>query len=141
MGSAEDYKNIHKGAFLPVPWLRFRLPMQGVCMQSLIRELRSHKPQGQKAKHKAEAILSQIQKRLEESSASKKKKKKERKTSSHIRLVISTKPFLLPLVQLCDIPAQALGKLSRHFLPWGCVGKTKNGCVRSKSWVGGMIHV
>ena len=33
-----------------VQWLRLRLPMQGVWVQSLVRELRSHMPQGQKTK-------------------------------------------------------------------------------------------
>ena len=37
------------------PWLRLRLPMQGVRVWSLIRELRSHKPHSQKPKHKTEA--------------------------------------------------------------------------------------
>ena len=30
------------GAFPAVQWLRFRLPVQGVQVQSLVRELRSH---------------------------------------------------------------------------------------------------
>ena len=31
-----------------VLWLRLRLPMQGVSVQSLVGELRSHTPHGQK---------------------------------------------------------------------------------------------
>ena len=35
-----------------VPWLRFHLPMWGVWVdQSLVKELRSHMPRGQKIKN------------------------------------------------------------------------------------------
>ena len=37
---------------LVVQWLRLRLPMQGVWVRSLIRELRSHMPHGQNIKQK-----------------------------------------------------------------------------------------
>ena len=48
-----------RGTLLAVQWLRLHLPMQGVWVQSLVRELRSHMPRGQKKlpKHKTEAIL------------------------------------------------------------------------------------
>ena len=36
------------GTSLAVQWLRLRLPMQGVQVQSLVRELRSHIPRGKK---------------------------------------------------------------------------------------------
>ena len=45
------------GTSLLVQWLRPHLPMQGVWVRSLVRELRFHMPRGQKTKHKAEAIL------------------------------------------------------------------------------------
>ena len=50
-------------ASLVVQWLRLCLPAQGVCIPSLVRELRSHMPRGQKNKthKKTEAILQQIQ--------------------------------------------------------------------------------
>ena len=35
-----------EGTSLVVQWLRLRLPMQGVRVQSLVRELRSHMPLG-----------------------------------------------------------------------------------------------
>ena len=38
------------GTSLLVQWLRLRLPMQGVRVQSLVGELRSHMPRGQKTK-------------------------------------------------------------------------------------------
>ena len=38
-------------------WLRLHLPMQGLQIQSLVREQRSHTPWDQKTKHQAEAIL------------------------------------------------------------------------------------
>ena len=38
------------GTSLVVQWLRFCLPMQGLQVQSLVRELRSHMPCGQKTK-------------------------------------------------------------------------------------------
>ena len=38
----------HWGPSLDGHWLRLPLPMQGVCVRSLVRELRSHVPQGQK---------------------------------------------------------------------------------------------
>ena len=36
------------GTSLVVQWLRLHLPMQGVWVQSLVAELRSHMPPGQK---------------------------------------------------------------------------------------------
>ena len=45
------------GTSLAVQQLRFHLPMQGVVVQPLVRELRSHMPHSQKAKHKTETIL------------------------------------------------------------------------------------
>ena len=42
---------------LGIPWIRLRLPMQGVQIRSLVRKLTAHMPRGQKkTKHKAEAI-------------------------------------------------------------------------------------
>ena len=38
------------GDSLVVQWLRLCLPMQGVQVRTLIRELRSHMPYGQKSK-------------------------------------------------------------------------------------------
>ena len=38
------------GSSLMVQWLRLRLPMQGVRVRSLVGELRSHMPHGQKTK-------------------------------------------------------------------------------------------
>ena len=43
-------KNEQCGTSLAVQWLRLRLPMQGVWVRSLVRELRSHMPCGQKTK-------------------------------------------------------------------------------------------
>ena len=40
----------HVRTSLVAQWLRFHLPAQGVWVQSLVRELRPHVPQGQKAK-------------------------------------------------------------------------------------------
>ena len=46
------------GTSLVIQQLRLPLPMQGVWVQSLVRELTSHMPYSQKIKkHKAEAIL------------------------------------------------------------------------------------
>ena len=43
---------------LVVQWLRLQLPVQGVGVQSLIQELRSHMPHmAKKTKHKTETIL------------------------------------------------------------------------------------
>ena len=39
------------GTSLAVQWLELHLPMQGVWIQSLVRELRSHIPRGQKTKN------------------------------------------------------------------------------------------
>ena len=41
---------ITEGTSLAVHWLRLHLPMEGVQVRSLVRELRSHKPHGQKNK-------------------------------------------------------------------------------------------
>ena len=43
------------GTSLAIQWLRLRLPMQGVRVWSLVGELRSHMPRGQKPK--TEAVL------------------------------------------------------------------------------------
>jgi len=43
-------KIIEVGTSLAVQWLRLHLPMQGVWVQSLVRELRSHMPEKQKRK-------------------------------------------------------------------------------------------
>ena len=45
------------GTSLLVHWLRFCLPLKGVQVQPLVRELRSHMPCSQKSKRKPEAIL------------------------------------------------------------------------------------
>ena len=45
------------GTSLAVQWLRLRFPMQGVQVQTLVRELRAHKLCGQKLKGKTETIL------------------------------------------------------------------------------------
>ena len=37
-----------EGTSLVVQWLRLRLPMKGVQVRTLVRELRSHMPWGQK---------------------------------------------------------------------------------------------
>ena len=41
---------INLGTSLVVQWLRLRLPKHGVWVQSLVKELRSHMPRGQKTK-------------------------------------------------------------------------------------------
>ena len=43
-------KYLLDGTCLVVQWLRLCLPKQGVWVQSLVRELRSHRPHGQKTK-------------------------------------------------------------------------------------------
>jgi len=37
-------KNSIRGTSLAVPWLRLHLPMQGMLVGSLVRELKSYKP-------------------------------------------------------------------------------------------------
>ena len=44
-------KNGFLGTSLMVQWLRIRLPMQGTRVQSLVGELRSHMPRGQKSQN------------------------------------------------------------------------------------------
>ena len=51
----EPLLKVVKGTSLAVQGLRLPLPIQGVQVQSLVRELRPHIPQGQN--HKTEAIL------------------------------------------------------------------------------------
>ena len=57
--SIPQNRNIPLGTSLAVQWLRLRLPIQGVWVRSLVRELRSHMRHSQKTKkkHKTEAIL------------------------------------------------------------------------------------
>ena len=64
------------GTSLVIQWLGLHLPMQGVWVQSLIWELRSHVPHVQKPNQKAEAILEEIQWRLQKWSVPKKSFKK-----------------------------------------------------------------
>ena len=44
-------KNLSARTSLVVQWLRLHLPMQGMQVQFLVRELRSHMPQAKKPKH------------------------------------------------------------------------------------------
>ena len=44
----ESKEAVCDGTSLVVQWLRLRLPMQGVWVRSLVGELRSHMPPGQK---------------------------------------------------------------------------------------------
>ena len=39
-----------RGTSLEVQWLKLHLPMQGVWVRSLVRELRSYRPHGQQTK-------------------------------------------------------------------------------------------
>ena len=64
-----------------VQWLKICLAMQGMCVQFLVRELRSHLPQGISPHATTKTQCSQINKL--------KKKKKKRK--AHL-LVLSKKP-------------------------------------------------
>ena len=48
VGTERDGKRTDGGNPLAVQWLRLSLPMQGVWIRSLVRELRSHVPHGQK---------------------------------------------------------------------------------------------
>jgi len=45
-----------------VQWLRLHFPIQGVQVQSLVGELRSHKPLGQKAKTKQKQYYNKFNK-------------------------------------------------------------------------------
>ena len=49
-----------KKAKWAVQWLKLPFPTQGVSVQSLLGELRSHRPCDPKPKHKTEATLQQI---------------------------------------------------------------------------------
>ena len=49
-------KNRYRGTSLLVQWLRLHLPMQGVQVQSLARELGSHMPCSQKTKTETETL-------------------------------------------------------------------------------------
>ena len=44
------HKKLGRGTSLVVPWLRLLLPVLRVQVQSLVKLLRSHMPQGQKTK-------------------------------------------------------------------------------------------
>ena len=50
--TTQPLKTPSQGSPVVVQWLRLHLPMQGVWVQSLVRELRSRLPCGQKTKHK-----------------------------------------------------------------------------------------
>ena len=52
---------LRNGPFLVVQWLRLHLPMLGVGVRSMVRELRSHMTLDQKTKYKTDPILQQIQ--------------------------------------------------------------------------------
>ena len=49
-GAGDGSKESREGISLSVQWLRLHLPMQGVGVQSLVEELRSHMPYGQQNK-------------------------------------------------------------------------------------------
>ena len=65
------------GTSLAVQWLRLRLPMQGVQVQSLVGERRSHMPCGQKAKQKQ--YCNKFNKHFKNGPHQKKKKKLKKK--------------------------------------------------------------
>ena len=56
-------KRVNLGTYLEVQWLGLCFPMQEVRVQSLVGELGSHIPWGQKKRprHKTQAILWQVQ--------------------------------------------------------------------------------
>ena len=67
MGGAEGKSeerdwNSPPGTSLVVQWLRLHFPIQGVQVQSLVGELRSHKPLGQKAKTKQKQYYNKFNK-------------------------------------------------------------------------------
>ena len=79
------------GASLVVHWLGLHLPMQGVWVWSLVEELRSHTPQGQKKRKeknqntKQKQYCNKFNKNFKKKSSHKKKKnlkKKEKNSSS-----------------------------------------------------------
>ena len=62
-----------------VQWLRLQVPMQGVQVQSLVQELRSHKPQGQKKQNlKQKQYCNKFNKGFKKWSTSKKKNLKKK---------------------------------------------------------------
>ena len=61
MGRVPTASEFSRGTSLVVQWLRIHPPMQGVRVQSLVGELRSHKTQGQKSQNINNNMLSQLQ--------------------------------------------------------------------------------
>ena len=70
-------KNDLGGTFLVVQWLRLHLPMQGVQVQSLVRELRSHMPCNQKTKYKTKQCCNKFSEDFKNGLHSKKKEKND----------------------------------------------------------------
>ena len=64
---------------LVIQWLELCLPLQGVQVQSLVGEPRSHMPCRQKAKHKTSNIVTNSIKTLKQSSKNLKGKKRKNK--------------------------------------------------------------
>ena len=69
------------GTFLTVQWLTLHLPMQGVQVQSLVRELRFHMPLGQESKHKHKPYCNKFNKGFKNGPHWEKKKKTLKKKS------------------------------------------------------------
>ena len=75
------------GTSLAVQWLRICLPMQGVWVRSLVGELRSHMPHGQKNQNiKQKQYCNKFNKDFKNCPHQKKKNlKKQNKTNKHVK--------------------------------------------------------
>ena len=73
------------GTFLTVQWLTLHLPMQGVQVQSLVRELRFHMPLGQESKHKHKPYCNKFNKGFKNGPHWEKKKKNFKKEKQRKR--------------------------------------------------------
>ena len=73
---------------LEVQWLRLCLPVQGAWVRSLVRELRSHTPHGQRTRtHTQQKQYCNKLRTLKRSTSKKKKKKEKRERDTGVRRV------------------------------------------------------
>ena len=83
-----------RGTSLAVQWLRLRLPMQAVHVRSLVGELRSHMPHGQKTKTQNRSnIITHSVKALKMVHIKKSLKRKDKKEKSQVKHLKSRNPL------------------------------------------------
>ena len=108
------------GTSLVVQWLRLGLPMQGVGVQSLVRELRSHVPHGQKIKtqNRSNTVANSIKTLKIFHIKNKNLKKKNCKLETEIPFQMIFNLKKLQMLSLARMHPQSLSHVLLFLNPW-----------------------